>query len=70
MQKIDVADPTWREIKGYVEKRLVMWRGVLETKGMSPEDTEGARYAIDELKALLNLPNPSKIPSTSSEKTE
>ena len=69
-QAIDVADPPWREVKRWAEERLLMHRRVLEQTGMSHEDTEGIRYAITELKALLNFPNPSKIPTSTSEEPE
>lgn len=61
-QAINIEDPPWRDVKAWAEERLAMHRRILETRGLSQEDTEGVRYAIDELKALLNFPNPSKIP--------
>lgn len=66
-QTIDVADPPWREVKAWAEDRLAKHRRALETVGLSPEDTEGVRYAIAELKALLKFPNPSKISANVSE---
>lgn len=67
---IDVADPPWREVRAWAEERLEMHRRVLETVGMPYEDTEGVRYAIAELKALLKFANPSKIPATISEEPD
>lgn len=70
MQQIDTADPTWREIKKWAEERLVIHRRVCETRGMPIEDTEGARCAIEEIKALLNFSQPSKMSATVSEKPD
>ena len=69
-QVVSIADPSWREIKAWAEKRLVMHRRILETIGVSPVDTEGVRYAITELQALLNFPNTSKIPASVSEEPD
>lgn len=69
-QDIDVADPVWRDVKAWAEDRLVIHRRVLETVGLPQEETEGMRYAIAELEALLKFPNPSKIPSNVSEEPD
>lgn len=63
-QAINIADPPWRDVKAWAATRLAMHRRILETIGMSQQDTEGARYAIAELQALINFPNPSKIPAS------
>ena len=60
---IDVQDPPWRDVRAWANERLAMHRRALETVGLSQEETEGCRYAIAELEALLKFPNPSKIPA-------
>jgi len=60
---IDAYSSEWREIKAHLEKRLNVHRTNLETPGLSFEETEGARYAIAEIKALLKLPESSMIGS-------
>ncbi len=69
-QAVSIADPPWRDVKAWAAKRLAIHRRVLETIGLSQIDTEGARYAIAELEALLNFPNPSKIPASVSEESD
>ncbi len=69
-QVVSIADPPWRDVKAWAEKRLAIHRRTLETIGLSQVDTEGARYAIAELEALLNFPNPSKIPARVSEEPD
>ncbi len=61
MAQTNPADPPWRDVKAWAKERLEMHRRVLETIGMSHEDTEGVRHAIAELEALLKFPNPSKM---------
>lgn len=58
---IEVQDPPWREVKAWANERIEVHKRVLERIGLSPEETEGVRYAIAELRALLNFPNPSKM---------
>ena len=69
-QVVSIADPPWRDVKAWAEERLVMHRRQLETIGLSQIDTEGARYAIAILEALLNFPNPSKIPASVSKEPD
>lgn len=69
-QIIDIVDPPWRDVKAWANERLEMHRRGLEQVGLSVEDTEGARYAIAELKALLNFAKPSKIAANLSEQSE
>jgi len=59
--------PEWLQVKSYIEKQLEIHRGYLESPGMPHEETEGHRYAIMELKGLLNLAKPSKMQPTGSE---
>ncbi len=61
------ADPPWCEVTAWADKRLAQHRRRLETIGMPPIETEGLRYAIAELNALLKFPNPSKISASLSE---
>ena len=68
--KIDVADPPWRDVKAWAEDKIEMYTRSLKTIGLSPEETEGARYAIAVLEALLKFPNPSKMSANVSEASD
>jgi hypothetical protein len=62
---IDSNSDTWRFVKGWADKQLEQHRLALEVPGLPEIETNGRRYAIIELKALLKLAEPSKIPSRS-----
>ena len=67
MDPIDTTDPTWIQIKRYAQTRIKVQERVLRTIGLSPVDTEAARYAIAELEALLKFPKPSSMSVVESE---
>lgn len=50
--KIDPNSHTWRAVEKLIEERLELRREVLETIGLSPEETEAARGAIQELQEI------------------
>jgi len=58
---LSAAEPQWCDVKAWANKQLAVHRRNLEIIGLSPIETEGERYVIAELEALLNLPNPSKM---------
>jgi hypothetical protein len=60
---IDPNSPTWLAVKVHVTQKLEQHYGVLRTIGLDPLTTEGVRYAIAELEALLNFGKASNIPS-------
>lgn len=62
LSQIDTNSATWRAINRHAEQRLEQLRAYLETPGIDPVETESYRGRIAELRVLLNLPNPSKIP--------
>ena len=54
-------DPEWAEVRQWAKSKIEMHRRKLEEPGLPHSETEGARYAIAELRALLNLGKPSKM---------
>ena len=67
---VNFAEPTWLEIKSYCKSRIEMHERTLRTVGLPPDETEGVRYAIVELDALLKFPNPSSMSADVSKEPE
>ncbi len=59
--------PDWFAVKAHIEAKLVIHRAKLELIGTPIVETEASRYAIAELKALLNLAKPSKMQAVASD---
>lgn len=62
MSRIDKTADTWREIEAHLKERLDYNRRCLETLEVPHHQTEGYRYAIAELRLLLELPDKSNVP--------
>lgn len=58
---IDVHSETWVEVRDWAEAQIKMHDRQLRKVGLPLDQTEGHRYAIRELEALVKLPNPSKL---------
>lgn len=56
--EIDVHSSTWLALKERMDKDIAAARIALETKGLSPTDTEYHRGRISALRDLLRLPEP------------
>lgn len=55
---IDPHSETWRAVKAFIDNRLELHRGNIDSIGFAQSDTEAARGAIQELKELLELAKP------------
>lgn len=62
---IDKHSDTWKAVEAWAKKKLADHEAALHAFGLEPNQTEGHRYAIFELEALLkfaevakNVPGP------------
>jgi len=58
---INEHSPEWRRIKEHCESQIEMHQRYLESIGLPYQETEGHRFALAELRAILKLPKTSMI---------
>lgn len=63
MNDIDFSSGTWHAVERHVNQRIEELRERLEVRNTPESETEALRGGIEELRGLLNLAKPSKIPA-------
>lgn len=53
----------WQLVKSWAERRKAGYELALKDTNLLHEETQMLRAKLQELEALLNLPNPSKMPT-------
>lgn len=59
--QVNENSPEWKMIKAYCDEQIAKHQRYLEEIGTSPEETEGHRFAIATLRAILKLPKSGTI---------
>lgn len=58
---IDKNNATWLAIVEWAKDRRSGYERRLKTIGLGHDETQGLRYRLDEIEALLNVGNPRKM---------
>ena len=57
-KSIEVFSETWRTVRDHCQARIKMHHQILETVGLSQQESEASRGAIQELREILQMAEP------------